>query len=660
MGRNLNFPYLFKPGQIGNVSLRNRIVQGPTERDFMGANGEITSKTVDYYVERAKGGFGLIIVGALDVGLGGRTAHMKSLGDNRFILPHCDLTEGVHAYGAKISAQLMAVGRNVPWDAFKHGEPSIGPSPIPARMVGEYEYPTPRPLQKWEIYHIMDLYGEAAYRARAAGYDMVNLHGAHGFLINCFMSPFMNQRTDEFGGSLENRMRFALGVIARIQQEAGKDFPIDFRLSSDEFVEGGITVEEAQKIAQIVEEAGVASINATAGIYETYWKCNDVMRNPEGWKSYIWEGIRKAVNIPVMAQGTLASPEVCERVLAEGKADFVMLTRGAIADAAWPNKAAQARVQDISKCISCNECHPGMGGLYRRDRFRPVCSVNAEYGREREFTKLEPASKKKRVMVIGSGPAGMEAARVASMQGHQVTLYERWGMLGGQLFLASIPPGKDKIRWYWDYLTYQIEKAGVETRLNIEVTPELVSEVRPDAIIVATGAEPVVPNIPGIRNANVVTFFDVLLGKVKIENQTVVLGGGGTNSVETAEYLSELGNAVSIIERWPLVARDMELLQRKVALDTLKERDVKLLTEQQLAEITNDSVIVTHRESGAREDLQADWVILALGMKPLTALFEALETLDDFTGELYMAGDCQIPRKFPEATYEGSLAARLL
>ncbi len=257
MAANRSFPKLFEPGQIGKVRIKNRIVQGPTERDNPSSFGEITPKTIDYYVERAKGGFGLIIVGAADIGLGGRAAHFKNLGHNRFIQEHCDLTEAVHAYGAKIALQLCAVGRNVPPGAYGEGQPVIGPSPVAARMVGEIAYPTPRVLDKGEIYRIMDMFAHATYRVRAGGYDMVNIHGALGFLITSFMSPLMNKRSDEFGGILENRMRFPLGIVKRIREEVGNDFPIDFRFSADEFVPGGVTTEESPLMARMLQDKRV-------------------------------------------------------------------------------------------------------------------------------------------------------------------------------------------------------------------------------------------------------------------------------------------------------------------------------------------------------------------------------------------------------------------
>jgi 2,4-dienoyl-CoA reductase-like NADH-dependent reductase (Old Yellow Enzyme family)/NADPH-dependent 2,4-dienoyl-CoA reductase/sulfur reductase-like enzyme len=656
MSENRFFPRLFEPIHIGKVKIKNRIVQGPTERHSPGPFGEVTSKTIDYYVERAKGGFGLIVVGAGDVGLGGRSAHFLNLGHSRFILEHCELTEAVHAHGAKIAIQLTAVGRNVPFGAYSEGQPVIGPSPIPAMMVGEIPYPTPRALDKGEIYRIMDTFAQAAYRVRAGGYDLVQLHGAHGFLITSFMSPLMNKRTDEFGGTLENRMRFPLGIVRRIREVAGGDFPIDFRFSADEFVKGGVTVEESPIMAKMLEDAGVSSLNVSAGIYESYWKCNDVMRNPEGWKAYIWEAVKKAVSIPVIAQGVLRSPDLCEKILSDGKADLVSLSRGAIADPEWPRKAAQGRTEDIRRCLSCNECHPGMGGLYRRDRWPCRCAINAEMGREGEFSTLKPASTKKRVMVVGSGPAGLEAARIASLRGHDVTIYEKGKELGGPLQIAAAPPGKEKILWFRDYLITQLRKQGVKVELGTEVTADLVRRNNPDAVIVATGAVPIIPEGIGERqDGGVVTALEVLSGDAQITGKKVVVAGGGMIGCETAEFLAGRENSVTIIEMLPAIAADMELLHKKVLVDSLKEEKVVFLTERRLIHVTDKVIVVENCKTRERETIEADVLVLALGMQSRSTLATALE---DQVSELYVIGDCVEPRRFMEAVYEGSLSGR--
>ena len=649
------FPKLFEPGQIGKVRLKNRIVEGPWERHTPGAGGQPTERTVDYYVQRAKGGVGLIIVGSADIGLGGRNAHFLDLSHNKYILEHCLVTDAVHLHGAKIAIQLCAIGRKVPPGYSGRGQEAIGPSPIPAKMVGEIVYPVPRPLDKGEIYDIMDMFARAAYRVRAAGYDMVEIHAAHGFLLNSFMSPFMNKRTDEFGGSLKNRMRFPIGVVKRIQEMVGDDFPIIFRMSADEFIEEGVTTKESPLMAKMLEEAGVAAVDCTSGIDETYWKCNDIMRLPEGFKAYIWDAVKKKVTIPVIGQGAIRSPELAEKVLRENMADFIAMTRPLAADPDWPKKAAEGRSDDIRKCISCNECHPGMGGISRIDRWPGHCAINPDCGRERDFYEIKPAEVKKKVMVIGSGPAGMEAARVASQRGHDVTLYERDGKLGGQLPLCSKPPGKTKINWFLEYLTFQLEKQNVKVELNTEVTPELVKKVKPDVVIVATGSEPIIPDVPGINDKKVVTAHDVLADMMKIKGEKVLVAGGGLVGVETAEFLAEQGNKVTVLEMLPKMAQDMEILHRKMVMDALKENKAVLLTERRLLEITDKGATIENTKTREREEIEADWVVLAVGVKPRKELIEAVE---DIVDEVYTAGDCEKPRKIMEATYEGSLWAR--
>jgi 2,4-dienoyl-CoA reductase-like NADH-dependent reductase (Old Yellow Enzyme family)/thioredoxin reductase len=650
----LSFPKLFEPACIGKVKLKNRLVMLPMGVAYATPSGEVTQRTVDHYVERAKGGVGLITVGNISVYLPAG-AHSLVLDSDYMLMGHYELVEKVHAHGAKIIAQLSHPGRQKSKTILFPGEELVSSSSLATFYLGTV-YPQARALNREEIYQMIERYASAAVRAKWVGYDMIELHGAHGYLINQFISPFMNKRTDEFGGSLENRMRFALELIKAVRQAVGPDFPIGFRISAEEFVPGGITLKESTTIAQILEAAGVAYISVSGGIFESAHKIYGLMSSPEDWRRYIWESIKKVVNLPIFAGGGLKHPDFCERVLEEGGADFIGLARCLLADPEWPRKAEEGKVEDIRLCISCLECvigssHRRRGGGARR------CTVNAASGREREFAELIPASQSKNITVIGGGPGGMEAARIAAMRGHKVTLYEKEKVLGGQMLLAGRPKSRSKVLWLRDYLTTQLRKLGVKVELGVEVTPRLVEELKPDAVVVAAGAEPFMPNIPGIRYKRVVSAWDLLQKKVTLEKKKTAVVGGGLVGCEVTDYLLESQNIVTIIEQLPAIAADMEPHHRVGIMELFGENDVAILTERKVIGITEKGVTVVNLKSGQEESVEADWVVIAVGSKPAGSLVEALENK---VPELYSVGDCNQPRIIMEAIYEGSMVGRCL
>jgi 2,4-dienoyl-CoA reductase-like NADH-dependent reductase (Old Yellow Enzyme family)/thioredoxin reductase len=652
MANEVSFPKLFEPAYIGKVKLKNRLVMLPMGTAFGSPSGEVTQRTIDHYVERAKGGVGLITVGNISPYLPA-SAHSLVLDSDYMLMGHYELVEKVHAHGAKIIAQLNHPGSAKSKTIFFPGEESVSSSPLPTVYVGMV-YPTPRALNKEEIYQMIERYVSAAARAKMVGYDMIELHGAHGYLVTQFISPLMNKRTDEFGGSLENRMRFALELIKAVRQGVGPDFPVGIRISAVEFVPGGVTLEESASIAQMLEAAGVAYISVSAGVFASAHKMLGLMSHPEGWKEYIWESVKKVVNLPTVAGGDLKHPEFCQRVLEEKKADFIGLARCLLADPDWPRKAMEGRVEDIRLCISCLECLMGSPARRRGGGARR-CTVNADSGREREFAEIIPASKSKKVMVIGGGPGGMEAARIAAARGHKVTLYEKDESLGGQMLLAGRPQSRSKVLWLRDYLTTQLKKLGVKVELGVEVTPGLVEEVKPDTVVVATGAEPITPNIPGISYKTVMTAWDLMQKKVILEKEKVAVVGGGLVGCEVADYLLELQNMVTIIEQLPAVATDMEPHHKVGILELFGENNVTILTKRKVIGIAKKGVEVVNLDSGKNELVEADWVVIAVGSKPVDTLTDVLKNK---VPELYSVGDCIQPRVILEAIYEGSLVGR--
>ena len=615
--------------------------------------GEVTQQTIDHYVARAKGGVGLIITGGtefypfptsrLDTYGGG-----LSVAEDKYKKGLADLAEAVHAWGSKIFLQISHSGRTQSAASLRGYQP-VSSSPVPATRPGG-DYPTPRALTRGEIHEFIVRWAQGALRAKQAGFDGVNLHMAHGTLMTSFISPLLNKREDEFGGSLENRMRFPTGVVRRIKELCGADFPVDVRFSADEFKEGGVTTKDSPLIAQMFVEAGADCINVSSAFYDNLHKSNDIMRNQEGWKRYIWQAVKRGLNVPTIACGGLRHPEFCEKVLAEGDTDFVGLGRTLLADPEWPIKAAEGRLDDIRHCISCLVClqHVFATGANR-------CAINPDWGRGKDFTEIKPATKAKKVMVIGAGPGGMEAARVATMRGHEVTLYDKQKEMGGQLLFAAKPPGKEKLLWVRDYEETQLKKLKVKVELGTEVTLELVASKKPDVVIVATGAEPLIPDIPGIKGKNIVRAIDVLGGKVEIKNQKGVIAGGGMIGTEVGEFLIDRGNKVTIVEMLPTIASDMEPLNRQGLLEALEGKDITMLTNKEIKEITEKGVVVIDKKSGERQLIEGDIVVVALGSESVSSLAEKLEGK---VAELYKVGDCNEPRRVEQAVYEGSLVAR--
>jgi len=531
------------------------------------------------------------------------------------------------------------------------GKQPISPSGVQQFTIDGAPFGSPRPMTRSEIYQLIEHFITAAARAKKTGYDMVELHCAHGYLLSAFLSPATNKREDEFGGSTENRARIVVDIIKGIHQEAGDDFPISVRINADDFIPEGLTTAESPTIARILQEAGANIISVSCGMYASHDKMDDTMNLDEGWKLPLWVSIKKAITIPTTAGGGNRTPAFCEKLLIEGHADFVGLGRPLYADPYWPQKVMEGREGDINNCVSCLRCLFALGGGFQDLRH---CSVNAMLGREVEYVDRRSPATKKKVMVVGGGVAGMEAARVAALRGHSVTLYEKQHELGGQLLLASVPVslGKHKLLWFCDYLINQLKGLGVKVELGNEVTVDTVRKMKPDVVIIATGAQPEIPDIPGIENAKVTTAWDVLAGKQKVLNQNVAVLGGNAIGCETTEVLAEQGNRVTVIKRRPTVAEDMEPLNRHVLLTKLEEHQVKILTGQRVVEVTDEGVGVVDTLDGTKQTIKVDKVVLALGARPVLSLTEDLE------GEpvdFYVVGDCQEPRTILDAVADGFL-----
>ncbi|MGQ9497439.1 MAG: oxidoreductase [Desulfotomaculales bacterium] len=636
-----HFIKLFEPVQIGAMQLKNRIVKPPMVTNYATDDGAVTERLKAYHAARARGGVGLIIVEAAYVHPGGR-GFSRELGiyADDLIPGLRTLADAVHAHGAKIAIQLYHGGRQT--SSKVTGSPIVAPSPIPWAEDQE----VPRELTVEGIRALVDAFGEAARRAKEAGFNAVEVHGAHGYLINEFLSPLSNRRTDAYGGTLENRMRFPLEVVAKVREKVGPDFPVIYRLSAVEFVPGGLTMEETAVFAQRLVEAGVNAIHVSAGIYASSAMIIPPMAVPRGCHVQYAAAIREATGarVPVIAVGRIKDPAMAERILQEGKADLVAMGRALLADPDLPRKAAEGRPDDIRKCIACNQ-----GCIDRLFKDLDItCLCNALCGHEAEYDFPAPAAEKKTVLVVGGGPAGLEAARVAALRGHRVILYEAGEALGGQLRLAGKPPHKEDMQDLESFLTTQVAKLGVVVELGRGADAGTVKAVKPNVIVVATGAIPAMPAIPGIEMNHVVPAWDVLDDKVAV-GQKVLIIGGGLVGCETAEFLADRGKDVTVVEMMPDVATDVGPLTRAPLLERLDRKKVRLLTGARVQTIEADGVLV-EREGRVEKLGDIDNVVIAVGATPN---LEFVRSLGETGGTaFYTVGDCAKPRRIIDAIHE--------
>jgi 2,4-dienoyl-CoA reductase-like NADH-dependent reductase (Old Yellow Enzyme family)/thioredoxin reductase len=627
---------LFEPINIGALRLKNRIAMAPMATNFATQEGELTQRQINYYEERARGGVGLIIIESCYIhpsGKGGATR--LGLWSDKHISGFQKLADAVHKYDTRIMAQIHHAGVLAKLAAINEYPVSCSSIAHPTTGV------IPRCLTGEEIGEIVIMFGQAAERARAAGLDGVQIHAAHGYLIHQFLSPLSNKRTDKYGGNLANRMRFLLEIIECIQKVVGNDFPLVVRYNGVEIAEGGLTVDEATIMALVLEKTGVQAvdISITGG-----FPAIPPAAISQGCLVHLAAAVKKVARIPVATVGRIREMNMAEEILQSNKADIINLGRPLIADPELPNKWAEGRQKEVRRCISCNEgCSTRM-----HQGIDITCTVNPMVGKEHE---LRPAPKSKEVMVIGGGPAGMEAAVIASLRGHKVALFEKHSQLGGQLILAARAPFKQEMNWTIEDLEFQLQRQKVAVHKGQEVTADLIKQLEPDVVIFATGASPLVPDIDGMNKASVVDYDDVLSGRAGTGDRIVVIGGG-SSGVETSEFLVEQGKKVIVCEMLEDVIKDVEPVTRKLMLRRLSEKGVRLLIKCKAIKITSEGLVVKRLEN--EELIRADTIVLSVGAKSDRGLIEKVKAENTKGIEFYEIGDCVDPRKVLDAIREGA------
>jgi 2-enoate reductase len=657
------FERLYEPIWIGKTQIKNRIVMAPMGIEYMvDQDGSLNRRVVDYYLERVRNDVGMIVSGNIKVEneieqLEECTPRITEIGLGYL----GELCEVAHSFDVRVFLQLTAgFGRvTVP--------STLRDQPVSASAFANFWDPNLlcRALSRAEIRKIVSAIGSTAEKLIVAGVDGVELHGHEGYLFDQFTTSIWNNRTDEYGGPLENRLRFPIECLQEIRKRVGKDFPVQYRfglkhymkdinrgaLPNEIFDEVGRDVEEGLQMALMLEAAGFDALHVDAGCYESwYWP------HPPSYQDYgcminMSARVKKVVKIPVIGVGRLDDPELAARAIADGKADMIAIGRGLLADPLWASKVRTGSVGDIRPCIACYDACVG-----NYSRLRPIsCAVNPSCGRESSH-RLVPTQALKNIAVVGGGIAGMEAARVAARRGHKVTLYEKDSVLGGMVNKVSVPRFKISLKRLLVWYQRQLEKVGVEIVLGTQITPDFLEKQNPNVVLVATGARPIIPNLPGIDREKVISSVDLLLGKKQAGMHTVIIGGG-LAGCEIAIWLAENGKKATIVEMLPQLMTGGVMVPHQVkqmVVDLLDVNKIEVIKNAQVTEITQEGVLLSQSNSRVRE-LQADTVVLSIGFQANSDLYELLAKRFDC---IYALGDCRQPKNIMQAVWDAYEVSR--
>ncbi len=654
---------LFEPVSLKKITLKNRIAM-PAIHHCYTPEGYVNDRLISYYAERARGGTAMITVGGCTIDHVGQGPMMIGIHDDKFLEGLEKLASSIKDNGAVSAAQLYQAGRYT--HSIMSGQEPIAPSALASRLTRE----KPREMTIEDIEQVKEAFSEAALRAQKAGFDAVEILGSAGYLICQFLSPLTNQRTDQYGGSLENRMRFGLEVVEKCRVSLGPDYPLIIRLSGNDFMPDGNTIKETVAFARALQLSGIDCFNITGGWHES--RVPQITGDlPRGGFAYLAQKVKEVVNVPVMASNRINDPLVAENILQQNLADIVNMGRALIADPNLPSKSREGRYHAIRHCIACNQ-----GCLDMVFTFQDVhCTVNARAGKERDST-ISPAKKAKKILVIGGGPAGMETARIAAKRGHEVTLWEKGNRLGGNLYYASIPPGKEEFSTLISYYEYALATAGVHVSLNHEATAEEIVSENADTVVIATGAIPSEAPFEIKEDIELYNAKNILDGSSIPGDKVVIIGGGsvgcetaltvaqmGTISAEmtkfliehdgeTVERIKELitrgSREVTLVELEKGIGRDMGVSTRWITVGCIRKAGIRVLDKHQVIEVNSSGVLVEN--SSGKTLIEADTVVLATGSNADDTLAKELKNR---LADVHITGDAKKPAKITEAIREG-------
>ena len=649
-----DYPHIFSPLTVKNMTIKNRIVMMPMGTNYGEQNGEMSFLHINYYEQRAKGGTGLIIVenASIDSPQGSNGTTQLRIDHDNYLPRLFKFCENIHRYGTKIAIQINHAGASA--ISSRINMQPVSASDVPSKEGGEI----PRPLSREEILHIVKKYGEAAKRAQTAGFDAVEIHAGHSYLISQFLSPITNKRTDEFGGSVENRTRFCRMVIDEVRKQVGPFFPIMLRLSADELMEGGNTLDDTLEYLDYLQEE-VDIFDVSCGLNGSIQYQIDANYLPDGWRSYMAKAVKEKFNKPCISMGNIRDPKVAERILADGDADLIGMGRGLIADPAWVNKVATGHECDLRKCISCNVgCAGNRIGVNRPIR----CTVNPSVLEGDVYKKLH-VNKNCNVGVIGGGTAGLEAACTAAEVGCNTFLLEKGSELGGLASLISKIPVKNRLADFPHYLMHRAEQLeNLYIFTNTEGTPENIRKFHPNIIVSSTGSAPLLPPIAGLKDRIDNEDYNIysILGMINhindfpkdLEGKKVVVVGGGAVGLDVVEFFADRNADISIVEMMDQIGRDLDPVSKNDTKAMMKKHNVHQLTKTALLEVKDSSFLV--KGDGEPYELPFEYGFVCLGMRAQGQLYQSLaEEFSSEDVEIMNIGDSQRARRIIDGTQEG-------
>jgi len=636
--------HLFNPIQIGNMTVKNRLMMSAMSINFgVDGNCHVTDQLIEYFVERAKGEVGMMLVGGGSVHPGGQELpDLPQMYDDSCLPSLKRMVDRVKKYDTRFGVQLMHGGRQ------SYLPQKVAPSAIPAPAVVKGEV---RALEIAEIKELVACFGDAARRCRTAGFDFIEIHGAHGYLINQFMAPNSNIRTDEYGGSFENRTRFLFEILGAVRERAGKDFPVGIRINGKDYIENGWELKDTVRLAPLLEKAGVVYLHISGGVYGSTELTIPSMYTPQGCFVHLAEAVKKTVNIPVITVGRIKEPEHANGILGEGKADMISMGRSFLADPQYPRKARQGNFSQIRPCVGC--C---LGCIHAVLAKEPgSCVVNPDVGREYKLKEAQEAMVPLKILVVGAGPAGMAAARMFALHGHKTLVCEKESVLGGLLALAAIAPGRGELGDILKFFRKEMDRLKVEIRYDTPLTAALLDEIRPDKVILATGSLPDMPVIKGLfqTKMTVITNVDLLRKKEKPGNKVVVLGGGMTGLI-VADFLADQGKQVVVLNRKKSFAEEMSSNDRYYLRERLKEGKVALYKNVAIQAFTDDGVLF--KSNGEPHTLTGfDTVVIS---EKQQSIRDAKQLGKNTAAKFYFIGDARSPRHLMYCISEAEEIAR--